>query len=228
MASLSEAKSLGGIGAILAIIPGINVVGWVLVLFAIKNVSEVLQDRTIFDDAIIAAITSVVGSIAFVVLLFGGYFFALVSFAPSGTPGPGIFFAAIIVLLVTWAFEVVSAVFLKRASDNIGQRLNIGAFGTTGILCLIGSLLTVVFIGFLIVFIALIFQIVAFFSIQDQPPPPMWTPQPLPPSAVPPTQPAHPNAAPQQPPSEFKYCFKCGAKLESSAAFCNNCGAKLS
>jgi uncharacterized membrane protein len=224
MASLSEAKTLGGIGAILAFLPALNVIGWLLILVAIRNISEVVQDKTIFDDALIAAITSVISNIAFGVLLFAGYFFALLGLVPS--PEPTVIFSAVILLLVAWIFGIISAVFLKRAYDKMGQRLRVGAFATTGILYLVGSLLTVVFIGILIVFIALIFQLVAYFSIQDQPLPPMVIPPQPPTSLYPQPQLVPQPVAPQQPPSEFKYCFKCGSKLSSSAAFCTNCGTK--
>src|SRR5207244_13604295 len=69
MASLSTAKVLGGVGGIFAIIPGISLVGWILILVAVKEVSDVSQDRTIFDDALIAGITTVIGAIRFFVLL---------------------------------------------------------------------------------------------------------------------------------------------------------------
>jgi uncharacterized membrane protein/ribosomal protein L40E len=223
MASLSDAKSLGGIGAILAFFPAVNVVGWILILFAIRETSEVLQDRTIFDDAIIAALASIIGSIAFVAILFGGYFGVLLFLVSS--PGPSVLLWAVGLLLVAWTFGIVSAVFLKRAYDKMGQRLGVGAFATTGILYLVGSLLTVVIVGILIVFIALIFQAVAFFSIHDQPPP-MSMPQQLLPPVAPPPQTVAPAAITQQPQSEVKYCFRCGAKLESSALYCNNCGTK--
>ncbi len=56
-------------------------------------------------------------------------------------------------------------------------RLNIGMFHTTGLLYLIGAALTILFIGLVIVFIAEILQIVAFFSIPEQMP---MGPQPMP------------------------------------------------
>src|SRR5207249_5153183 len=79
MASLSTAKVLGGVGGILAIIPGISLIGWVLILVAVKEVSDVTQDRTIFDDALIAGITAVIGAITFVVFLASGAFGGIIT-----------------------------------------------------------------------------------------------------------------------------------------------------
>jgi uncharacterized membrane protein len=67
-------------------------------------------------------------------------------------------------------------------------------FQTTGLLYLIGAALTIILVGFLILLIAEILQIVAFFSIPEQLPPSMppqqtWGPPsplaPMPPSQAP-------------------------------------------
>jgi len=86
----------------------------------------------------------------------------------------------------------VSAIFLRRSYDKIGMRLNVNMFHTTGLLYLIGAALTIVIVGLLIVLIAEILQIVAFFSIPEQLPSPMppqqtWGP-PTPPPPMPPSQ----------------------------------------
>ena len=57
------------------------------------------------------------------------------------------------------------------------MKLNVGTFHTTGLLYLIGAALTIIFVGLVIVFIAEILQIVAFFSIPEQMP---MGPQPMP------------------------------------------------
>src|SRR5881396_1243088 len=170
MASLSNAKVLGGVGGILAIIPGISLVGWILILVALKEVSDVTRDRSIFDDAIIAGITAIIGAITFIVFLASGTFGGLITlgaiaFGPLGALG------ALAFLGVFWVFLIVSSIFLKRAYDKTAQRLNVGAFATAGLLYLIGALTVIVLVGFLILLIAMVFQIVAYFSIQDQPSP---------------------------------------------------------
>jgi len=222
MGSLSSAKTLGGIGGILVFLPGVSLVGWILILLATKEISESVQDKTIFDDAILAAITAIIGAVVFSGLIFL-YFFG----GPFGF-GPALFIPFLVALGTFWVFTVISAVFLKRCYEKISQRLNVSAFATTGLLYLIGAALTIVFVGFLIILIALIFQIVAYFSIQDRPPSPGWG-QPAPQTfALSPatTQPA--TTMQQQPSAESKFCFKCGAKLPSSAVFCTSCGAKQS
>ncbi len=226
MGSLSSAKTLGGVGGILVFFPVLSLVGWILILLATKEISESVQDKTIFDDALLAAITAVIGAVVFVAFLFSprspGGFFGAFAF------GSALLLPFLVILGAFWVFTIISAIFLKRSYDKISQRLNVSAFASAGLLYLIGAALTIVLVGFLILLIALIFQVVAYFSIQDRPPTPGWSQpsqQTFAPSPVTP-QPA--TSSQQQPPVESKFCFKCGAKLPIVAVFCTSCGAKQS
>ena len=221
MGSLSSARTLGGVGGILVFIPILSLVGWILILLATRDISESVQDRTIFDDALLAGITAIIGAIVFV--------FLWLSFLFTARPSAGFFFAAatfipfIVALGSFWVFTLISAYFLKRSYEKISQRLNIGAFASAGLLYLIGAALTIVLVGFLILLIALIFQVVAYFSIQDRLPVPDWSKSsPQAPTSFP-SMTAQPSG-----PVESKYCFKCGAKLPSAAIFCTSCGSKQS
>jgi uncharacterized membrane protein/ribosomal protein L40E len=225
MGSLSSAKTLGGVGGILVFIPFLSLVGWILILLATKEISDSVQDKTIFDDALLAGITAVIGAVVF------AFVFALAVFTGSVAgrfvPGPFAFSGLFLgVLAAFWVFTVISAIFLKRSYEKISQRLNVSAFATTGLLYLIGAALTIVVVGFLIILIALIFQVVAYFSIQDRPPSPGWG-QPAPQTFAPSPMPQQPTTQ-QQSPVESKFCSKCGAKLPSVAVFCTSCGAKQS
>jgi len=227
MASLSSAKTLGGVGGILVFIPLLSLVGWILILLATKEISESVQDKTIFDDALLAGITAVIGAVVFGVFIFSGAIGGLFFAGPFGIGGVG-FLGFLAILGAFWVFTIISAIFLKRSYEKIAQRLNVSAFGTAGLLYLIGAALTIVFIGFLIILIALIFQVVAYFSIQDRPPTPGWA-QPAPQTFAPSPVMQQPATAPQQQPAiESKFCPKCGAKLSSIAVFCTSCGAKQS
>jgi len=55
----------------------------------------------------------------------------------------------------------------RRTQNSVASSLNIGLFSTEALINLIGSVLTVVLIGFIIIFIADIIQIIAFFSIPE-------------------------------------------------------------
>src|SRR5207245_11662877 len=128
MGSLSSAKTLGGVGGILVFFPVLSLVGWILILLATKEISESVQDRTIFDDALLAAITAVIGAVVFVAFLFsprgpGGLFGAFAF-------GSALFLPVLVILGAFWVFTIISAIFLKRSYENISQRLNVNAFAS--------------------------------------------------------------------------------------------------
>ena len=207
MASLSQAKTLGGVGSILVLlgaVPNVGfvlaIVGFILILVAVKNVSESVNEPSIFNHMIIAVLLAIVGLVVFGVIVVTAIF-SFLNFGQFGTftPGtipPGIAGAIgllIAGLVVVWVFYLVSAIFIRKSYDRIGIRLNVHMFQTTGLLYLIGAALTIVFVGLLIVLIANILQIVAFFSIPEQLPPSMppqqsWGPPTPPPAPMPPSQ----------------------------------------
>ncbi len=225
MASLTSAKTLGGIGGILVFIPGVSLVGWILILVALNEISDVVRDRSIFDDALIAGITAIIGAVGFLVFLLSGSFSTLISFG-AFTFGAGGVLAAVATLAFFWVFSIVSAIYLKRAYEKTAQRLNVHHFATAGMLYLIGAVTTIILVGFAILFIALVFQIVAFFSIQDQPQVPYGF-QPPPASSY--TQPTvQPATPPAQTTQEYKFCHNCGTKILGVAQFCPSCGTRQS
>lgn len=185
MATLAEAKTLGRVGAILLVlgfIPFLGIVGIILVLIAVKYISEVTGDRSVFDNMLYAAVTAIVGifvvSLLILLPLFG------LGILPGGDfpdrtnleailRATFVLGAILIGLVVGWIFAMISALFLKRSFDAIATHLNVPAFGTAGMLFFIGATLIIaVGVGFILIIIAEIFLIVAFFAIQEQQPAP--------------------------------------------------------
>jgi uncharacterized membrane protein len=191
MASLGQAKTLGGVGSILVLLtpipyagPALAIAGFIMILVAVKYIADVVGDRKIFNDMIIAVVLAIVGIAVFAILVVGAIYSLIGLGSYSYTPGtapPSGFTAAIaaiiIGLVVIWVFYLVSSIFLKRSYDTIATRLNVGTFHTAGLLYLIGAATTIIFVGFIIVFVAQILQIVAFFSVPEQMP---MGPQPMP------------------------------------------------
>src|SRR5690349_568306 len=125
MGSLAQAKTLGGVGSILTllgIIPyagtALVVVGWILVLIGIKYVSEAVQDRSIYNNAIIAAILAIVGAGVGAVVLgvnvfrfigSGGSFSSLnsTSFSHPTPAFVGLITGVIAGLVVLWILAII-------------------------------------------------------------------------------------------------------------------------
>jgi uncharacterized membrane protein len=183
MADLNQAKNIGGVGAILTILsvvpsvgPLLSIVGLVLVLLALKWISEIVQNPAIFRNALIAVVVAIVG-VAIGAVVGGVGVFSVLTGVGAGGPN-GIDFARlfttiiIIALVVVWLFAVVSAVFFRRSLNLTGDHLNVKMFRTAGLLVLIGAVLTIVIVGAVISLVANILLAVAFFQIRASPPPP--------------------------------------------------------
>ena len=185
MGKLGEAKIFGGIGSILIILSAIpyggfviGIAGFVLVLIAVKYISDYLNDQKIFNNMLIAVILAIVGIVVAYMLIFGYFvasFLNLGSMLQGTATGPamGFFTTALLVILLSivtaWIFMLISALFIRRSYIAIADKLGISLFNTVALLYLIGSALTIVLVGFIIIFIAEILQAVAFFSIEEQP-----------------------------------------------------------
>ncbi len=185
MGSLSQAKTLGGIGSILTILLFVPyyvgavlvIIGWLLILMAVKNISDAVQDRSIFNNALTSAVLAIIGTIVFAAVVAAAIlgFAGLGNLSMSGSTVVPSDFAGLIAgvvlgLAVVWVFAIVSSVFLRKSFNSIGTRLNVGLFGTGALIYLIGSILTIIIVGFFLIFIAQILFIVAFFSLPDNPP----------------------------------------------------------
>jgi uncharacterized membrane protein len=201
MHSLNDVKTIGGIGSLLtllALVPSVGfllgIVGAVLVLVAVKYASDILGDPKIFNNMLYAVIVGIVGlvvagvAVATFVLRAIGLGFMSSSFAATPPSGlamgdiAGLIGTILLGLVAIWICFLVSAIFLRRSYTELGNRLNVGMFGTAALLYLIGAALTIILVGLIIMFIAQILLLVAFFSIDTQTPPPMQ-----------PTQPAQPT-----------------------------------
>lgn len=208
MPQLSQAKTLGGIGSIFMLLFFVPAVGWLLaivgaimVLVAIKYISEIVQDGSIFNNTLLAVVLGIVGLVVGVVVILGTVLATfglgtISSWFSTGLPGAagaptvpsGGFFdlivGALAGLAIIWVLLLVSAIFLRRSYSSMSQKLGVGMFGTTGLMYLIGAALTIIVVGVILIFVAQILNIVAFFSIPDQLPSQPTPQQPTPPSPV--------------------------------------------
>lgn len=182
MNSLGQARTLGGIGSILillSIIPYAGaillIVGFIMVLLAVKYISESINDKTIFDNMLIAVILAIVGmvagaTVAVVRLLpffreFGTYYQPSMFFEPRMY---AFVTTIIIALVILWIFYIGSAIFLRKSYRTIAAKLDLKMFDTVALFYLIGSVLAIVLVGFVVIYVAEILQTVAFFSIAEK------------------------------------------------------------
>lgn len=192
MSELNQARLVGGIGSILlvlAIVPNVgpilSIVGLILLLLALRYVSNSVNQPGIFQNALYAVIVGIIGAVVAVAI--GGV--TLITTMGTGFSGPppddfgpaffSILGGIIAAVIVAWIFAVVSSLFLRRALNLTGDILGIKLFKTAGLLVLLGAALTIILVGAIISLVAYILLAVAFFQIpQTAPAPPPPPPPP--------------------------------------------------
>jgi uncharacterized membrane protein len=209
--ALSQAKILGGIGSILVLLSPLILLtifipplmffadamlgtsiasgiaglsGWILIMVAIKKISDAVNDREIFKNVLMAVIIPWVAigidlAVGLGIVMYAGpikvdgNYLAEVGY--SGTdvalpPLPTFLDLPIITLMMllgTWAALIASGWFLKRGYERIAVRTGTKTFRTVGRLYFYGALLVIVLVGAVLAFVAAILQIKAFFSLPE-------------------------------------------------------------
>jgi uncharacterized membrane protein len=194
---IQTSKTLGGIGAILMFIMPflggyggiLGIIGLILVLVAMKGFADTYSEQGIFNNALYGIIAAIVGGVITVAIIFWGLvdFFTTLGIDIANWMDPTIISridwtelmnfsiltnflmyiaAAVIVLFV---FFIITAIFLRKSLSLLSAKSGVGLFGTTGLLILIGAVLTIIAIGLLLIWIAFILLAVAFFSIKATP-----------------------------------------------------------
>lgn len=180
VSSLSQGRTLGGVGSILillTVIPGVGFIlglgGFLLVLVAVKHIADRVDDGSIFRNMLNAVVIVLIASVvatALLLLLLPQFF----TIDPTRPPNPAdlftpaVFATLFLVLAVSWIPLLISALFLRRSYEAIAGSLDIPMFATVGLLYLLGAATLIIFVGFVVLFIAEVLQVVAFFSIPKE------------------------------------------------------------
>ena len=173
----------------------LGLVGIILVLIAMKGLADHYSEGGIFNNTLYGVILTIVGGVVFVAAIVVGAVGLLselnidlttLSTDPAAISAMDwqelanlnviwdylvIILAGLVVLFI---FIVIAAIFYRKSLTSLAEKTGVGLFGTTGLILLIGAVLTIILIGFLLLWVALILLTVAFFSIKPEPaqPPP--------------------------------------------------------
>ncbi|MGB9740488.1 MAG: DUF996 domain-containing protein [Candidatus Bathyarchaeia archaeon] len=207
--SIENNRILGGVGALLmfiGIFPYINyfgvieLVGLILVMVALHNLSSHYKEGSIFNNALYGLITGIVGAIISIGVIIIAVLPSLSDFLytifpdwngdwtalPSLTPDMSRFSLEAItpflmgifaVVIIIWAFSIIAMFFFRRSLTALSTKTGVGLFSTAGLLLLIGAVLIIAFgIGLLLIWISALLLAIAFFQIKPQQPQPTTTP----------------------------------------------------
>lgn len=198
---LDVSKNLGGIGAILLVIGVLGVIGTVyagvlslvgiiLVLIAMKGLADYYNEGGIFNNALYGFLTTIVGGVASVAVLVISVILALTTLITDWTNPTEwetlfqdftnlsvlwtLLGSIIAALIIVFIFAIITALFYRKSFNLLAAKSGVNMFSTAGLLLLIGAVLTIILVGFIIIWIAFILLAVGFFSIKTtttQPPP---------------------------------------------------------
>ncbi len=170
-------------------------IGLILMLIGLKGLADYYREGGIFNNTLYALILAIVGGVVAIGVLVATALAALADigielsnvtdWASFGTDLAnrltnltdfsviftliGALIASFVILFV---FAIIAAFFFRRSLTTLSSKAGVGLFGTAGLLMLIGAVLTIIVIGFLLMWISMILVAVAFFQIKAQPTPP--------------------------------------------------------
>lgn len=186
----------------------IALIGLILMLIGVKGLADYYKEAGIFNNILYGTIAGIVGVVVAIGVAIGILLTSLSSFLYKIYPGwngdwttlsgmtpttANITFsdvipflvAALAVFVILFVFTIIVAILYRRSFSLLRDKSGIGLFGATGIVLLIGAILTVILIGYLLIWIAILLLAIAFFELKPQPVQPMSTAQ----TAVPPQTP---------------------------------------
>lgn len=189
--TLESNKALGGVGTLLMVVGPLlgvstgvlGLIGLILVLIALKGLSDYYNEKRIFNNALYGTIIVIIGLAVFVAVIAVAAFGLLSDLGIAWGDWAAFQrinwralvnwniirpYIPVIIgsLLALFAFIVVAAVFLRRSLTILSVKTRVNMFSTAGLLTLIGAILTIIGIGFILLWVALILLTVAFFSIK--------------------------------------------------------------
>jgi uncharacterized membrane protein len=182
---LRNLKTMGGIGAILLLI--FPLVGFILILIAVKQLSDDIKREDIFRDFLICTIISSLALILGVFVIFFSTWVGFIVWISSPSPStpqppttypptpkfapeePGIFFLFFaVIFLLSWAINSVASYYAQRGFLSLADITGERNFSLSGRLLFLGALLYIILVGFVVYLVGIIFAIISFFSLPDR------------------------------------------------------------
>jgi uncharacterized membrane protein len=174
----------------------LDLAGLILILIAFNDLANIYTDRRIFNNVLYGVIATIVGAvIAGVVVVVAAFgIFSALNIHVSWTNWSALqtynwqgfnnwsaiapYIAAIVgALIILVIFLVVATILLRRSLSTLSEKTGTQMFGTAGLLFLIGAALTIVIVGVVLLWIAMLLLTVSFFEMRTRPTQPI-PPQP--------------------------------------------------
>ncbi len=175
--TLETNKRLCGIGSLFIaigfLIPFIGLVGIILLLVGLKGLSDDYNSPKIFQNALYGFIFGLIGivilSITFITIAFRIILYSRIMdriIIESSRIFNTNLILLILLFIVIFVLFLLKAIFYKKSFDIIAEKSGERIFNTIGILLIIGSILSPILIGYIVLIAAWIIATIGFFSIK--------------------------------------------------------------
>jgi uncharacterized membrane protein len=164
--------------------PILLIIGLVFIFIGVKAISKITKDEDIYSNYLMYFIFSILAIIAIIIILgiafgaAGGFTWMnqVSKLQPEDITNFNMFWdlfgemviGAIGALIVGWILAIISAFYLRKCFNSMAKHLKVDLFKKAGKWYFIGAITTIIFIGFILIFIAKSMEIVAFFSIPEK------------------------------------------------------------
>lgn len=183
----------------------LGLIGAVLILVSLYGLAGYYGEPKIFRNALYGIITGIVGvviaAIIIFVLLWASMQTLIYQFYPNWDGNPAslsgfvpdasaiqnmdintlftIAIGFIAILVIMWIAAIIASIFVRRSLGHLSDKSSVGLFRTAGLLFLIGACLTIVFIGIILMWIAVLLLAIGFLQLKsiesvNYPPPPAY------------------------------------------------------
>jgi uncharacterized membrane protein len=182
--NIENDKIMGIIGTLLLVISPI-VSGWgiilvligtILLLVAFNGLANHYQDRSVFHNVLYGGVIFVAGLVIAVAIIAVAATSLILS--SGGIVDPSVlqtmdlgalFISVVLALIIILACSVIGTIFIRKSLKTVSQKSGTTMFATAGTVLFIGAILTIVVIGLLIIWIAMILLLVAFIQLRNEP-----------------------------------------------------------
>ena len=183
----------------------LGLIGVVLILVSLYGLAGYYKEPKIFRNALYGIITGIVGVVIAAIVLFvllwasmqtlmyqlypnwDGNPASLSGFVPDASAIQNmdintlftIAIGFIAILVIIWVSAIIASIFIRRSLGHLSDKSSVGLFRTAGLLFLIGACLTIVLIGIILMWIAVLLLAMGFLQLKsiepaNYPPPPAY------------------------------------------------------
>jgi uncharacterized membrane protein len=201
---IHTSRILGLLGALFMVLGILPTIGWLLmlvgiifVLIAINEYGNAYKDGSIFHNTLYTVVFEIVGAVIFLgVVIFGlmNFLSSLgitnitqlsswqsINWQQAISTSNFLPFVGVIILglVILFAFTVLASLYFRKAMKTLSEKTGVKLFHTTGTVFFVGALLTIIFIGFVVIWVAFILLLISFYESkpgQQMPQPQQQTP----------------------------------------------------